>query len=281
MVKEIPQYPGYFASESGGIYKAEANGNLSEMKYYKLAKGYICVKIKEDGSWKNLYVHRLVASAFLPEGDNTKEIDHIDTNPLNNNVSNLRWATRKENSNNSLSLSNYKVANMKKAQDRFGYEEGMKTYNAPKEGRLSDIIRGFQVGKIYKINHAFASQMRIISTCHNLKKHGYVFQTLNFEDKGYSLVKANAVVVEKKKEESKNVMKLIQRKTNDKPMIQRKKIIQVPPGSVEKMCKAFRCRRTAVYDALAFKTNSELANIIRQNALSTYGGVQTTKLIMS
>ncbi len=64
-------------------------------------------------------------------------------------------------------------------------------------------------------------------------------------------------------------------------MIQRKKIIQVPPGSVEKMCKAFRCRRTAVYDALAFKTNSELANIIRQNALSTYGGVQTTKLIMS
>lgn len=64
-------------------------------------------------------------------------------------------------------------------------------------------------------------------------------------------------------------------------MIQRKKIIQVPPGSVEKMCKAFRCRRTAVYDALAFKTNSELANIIRKNALSTYGGVQTTKLIMS
>lgn len=64
-------------------------------------------------------------------------------------------------------------------------------------------------------------------------------------------------------------------------MVQRKKIIQVPPGSVEKMCKAFRCRRTAVYDALAFKTNSELANIIRQNALSTYGGVQTTKLIMS
>ena len=64
-------------------------------------------------------------------------------------------------------------------------------------------------------------------------------------------------------------------------MIQRKKIIQVPPGSVEKMCKAFRCRRTAVYDALAFKTNSELANIIRQNALTTYGGVQTTKLIMS
>ena len=64
-------------------------------------------------------------------------------------------------------------------------------------------------------------------------------------------------------------------------MIKRKKIIQVPPGTVEKMCKAFRCRRTAVYDALAFKTDSELANLIRQNAISVYGGVQTTKLIMT
>ena len=40
----------------------------------------------------------------------------------------------------------------------------------------------------------------------------------------------------------------------------RKPIIQVPHGNVDKICKAVRCRRTAVYDALAFKTNSELAN---------------------
>ena len=61
----------------------------------------------------------------------------------------------------------------------------------------------------------------------------------------------------------------------------RKPIIQVPHGNVDKICKAVRCRRTAVYDALAFKTNSELANLIRNTAISTYGGVKTTKLIMS
>lgn len=64
-------------------------------------------------------------------------------------------------------------------------------------------------------------------------------------------------------------------------MARRKKIIQVPRGTVEKLCKAFRCKKTAVYDALNYTTDSELANLIRQNAISTYGGVQTTKLILN
>ena len=63
--------------------------------------------------------------------------------------------------------------------------------------------------------------------------------------------------------------------------MRRKKVIQVPRGSVEKLCKAFRCHKTAVYDALSYTTDSELANLIRQNALSTYGGVHTTKLILN
>lgn len=64
-------------------------------------------------------------------------------------------------------------------------------------------------------------------------------------------------------------------------MVRRKKIIQVPRGAVEKMCKAFRCKRTAVYDALSFTTDSELAKLIRKNAIETYGGVHTTKLILN
>lgn len=63
-------------------------------------------------------------------------------------------------------------------------------------------------------------------------------------------------------------------------MTRRIKIIQVPPGAVEKMCKAFRCKKTAVYDALKFATDSELAHIIRKNAVEVYGGVTTTKLIL-
>jgi hypothetical protein len=46
-------------------------------------------------------VHRLVAQRFLPAPtDENVVVDHIDRNRMNNNVSNLRWVSHRENSRN-------------------------------------------------------------------------------------------------------------------------------------------------------------------------------------
>jgi hypothetical protein len=42
-------------------------------------------------------VHRLIAIAFIPNPDNLPEINHIDGDPLNNNISNLEWCTHQYN----------------------------------------------------------------------------------------------------------------------------------------------------------------------------------------
>lgn len=57
--------------------------------------------------WKNnkgsLYaVHRLVASAFLPNPNNSNLVMHLDDNPLNNKVDNLIWGTTQDNTNDKV-----------------------------------------------------------------------------------------------------------------------------------------------------------------------------------
>lgn len=48
----------------------------------------------------------------------------------------------------------------------------------------------------------------------------------------------------------------------------------IDKSKVDILMSRFECGRATVYNALAYKTNSELAENIRQEALNRYGGVQ-------
>lgn len=59
--------------------------------------------------WKNnkphyYYVHRLVAMAFIPNPNNYETVDHIDTNKLNNTLTNLRWCSYSMNNLNPITI---------------------------------------------------------------------------------------------------------------------------------------------------------------------------------
>ena len=58
--------------------------------------GYYQIDLWKNNKSRKYTLHRLVASNFIPNLENKPTVDHIDGNRLNNNVSNLRWATYSE-----------------------------------------------------------------------------------------------------------------------------------------------------------------------------------------
>jgi len=63
-------------------------------------------------------------------------------------------------------------------------------------------------------------------------------------------------------------------------MARKKKIIQIPRKNVGLLAKATLSSEATVYNALAFRSDSQNAQKIRRLALSAYGGVEATKLVL-
>ena len=94
----------YYISKDGKIISNYRN-KIRILKTFLNNDGYERVALKyEVGKEKKYYIHRLVYKVFGKEPlSKDMVIDHIDGNPKNNQISNLRWVSHRENMNNPVS----------------------------------------------------------------------------------------------------------------------------------------------------------------------------------
>lgn len=85
----------------GGVFEVSAQGEVRRngkvKNQYKINSGYFAVSAYINGKQTTGLVHRLVASAFVPNPESKREVNHIDGNKENNCADNLEWVTAKEN----------------------------------------------------------------------------------------------------------------------------------------------------------------------------------------
>ena len=86
--KTIKRYPDYEINLRGDIRK---KGTTLIRKTYPV-NGHPKVII----NGKTEYISRLVAETYIPNPDNKSDVNHIDRNTENNDISNLEWATHGE-----------------------------------------------------------------------------------------------------------------------------------------------------------------------------------------
>jgi len=93
---EIQGYPNYLIYSNGRVSSKRFPDRFLKQHLCGSKRNYYEVALYNEGNKKHFNVHRLIAEHYIPNPENKPTVDHINRNPSDNRVENLRWATHKE-----------------------------------------------------------------------------------------------------------------------------------------------------------------------------------------
>ena len=99
---EINNYPKYLIYPDGRVY------NQQHGRFLKPGNNgtYLTTSLSRSGTAQIFLTHRLLAEHYLENPENKPQVDHINGNPTDCRLDNLRWVTRRENATNRRLSSN-------------------------------------------------------------------------------------------------------------------------------------------------------------------------------
>jgi DNA-binding XRE family transcriptional regulator len=104
--KDFAGYEGFYQASSGGEVKRLIGICCKKERVLRkndIVSGYIRISLIKNGKRKRILLHRIILLAFKGPCPKGMEGCHIDGNKLNNNINNLKYATRSENALDKIS----------------------------------------------------------------------------------------------------------------------------------------------------------------------------------
>jgi len=96
-MKQKTIYNNYTIYEDGRICSKARRGTVGGFLKPRLEMGYYRMSMRVGTKTKLIYLHKLLAEAFIPNPENKTQVNHKDCNKQNNSLSNLEWVTHQEN----------------------------------------------------------------------------------------------------------------------------------------------------------------------------------------
>ena len=135
------------------------------MKPHIQKNGYAYVSLYKNKSLKAMRLHRIVATAFIPNPDNYPVINHIDENKANNMVENLEWCTHKYNSNYGNRIEKT-VSPLRKPIGKYG-----------SNGNLLKVYKG--INEAARVENLSAGDICMVCKGQRIKAGGYKWGYIN------------------------------------------------------------------------------------------------------
>ena len=158
--KDIKEYEGLYQVSNLGRVKS-----LPKIQGRTLNKEIILKPRKKNGYYqralsknkisKRFLVSRLVAIAFIPNPKNKQTVNHIDGNKLNNNIKNLEWNTRSENTLHAFRIGLHSIPNGEKNNQHKLNEKQVRfirkrIFTIPELSKIFNVSRGCIEKIIYR-----------------------------------------------------------------------------------------------------------------------------------
>jgi hypothetical protein len=154
----IKGFEHYLIDKNGIVYNSIQNNGFGGLQIRKeprelkswpnqktgYMQAFLCNKLLSP-KLKGVYVHRLVALAYLPNPLNLPEVNHKDFDKTNNKLENLEWVTKEQNTHHTNRYKKWDGGKLYNSilNNKNLLKEGIDLYK--KYGRLNDIAKYWKV----------------------------------------------------------------------------------------------------------------------------------------